>query len=172
MKRILIFTGDGKGKTTAAIGAVMRAAGHGWRALIVQFLKNNPRTGELAACRLLPGVEIVQMGKGFVPSADNPGFEEHRNAAAAALDFSKGALDSGNYDIIVLDEICGALAKDLIEEERVLEMLQRPSGTRCIILTGRNASPRLINQADTVTEMQCVQHAVQQRIGAQEGVEY
>lgn len=172
MKRILIFTGDGKGKTTAALGAVLRAAGHGWRCLIVQFLKNDRRTGELAACKLLPEVEIMQSGRGFVPHVDNPHFADHREAAREALDFAEQAAGSGRYQLIVLDEICGALAKGLIDEARVLEMLQRSSSPHCIILTGRNASPRLMEIADTVTEMRCVRHALERRVGAQQGVEY
>lgn len=172
MRRILIFTGEGKGKTTAALGAVLRAAGHGWRSLIVQFLKNDPRTGEFSGCRLLPQVEIVQKGRGFVPPEDHRNFEEHRKAAQEALAFAEEALASGKYNLIVLDEICGALARQLIEEDRVLEMLQLPSGTNCIILTGRSASQKLMDRADTVTEMRCVRHALQDRIGAQQGVEY
>jgi cob(I)alamin adenosyltransferase len=172
MKRILIFTGDGKGKTTAALGTVLRAAGHGWRCLIVQFLKADPNTGELSACRLIPGVEIVQMGLGFVPPEDHPHFAEHCTAAQEAVAFAESSLTSGKYDLIVLDEICGALAKNLIGEERVLEVLDLHSSTCCIILTGRNAGPRLIDKADTVTEMRCVKHALQLKIGAQQGVEY
>jgi cob(I)alamin adenosyltransferase len=127
MKRILIFTGDGKGKTTAALGAVLRAAGHGWRSLIVQFLKSDAGTGEIAACRHIPGVEIVQMGLGLVPPEIHPHFAEHRKAALDALAFAENALASGKYNLLVLDEICGALAKHLIDEERVLAMLEMRS---------------------------------------------
>jgi len=172
MKRILIFTGDGKGKTTAALGAVLRAAGHGWRSLIVQFLKGDARTGEMAACRLLPGVEIVQMGLGFLPAEDDPEFAVHRKAALDALAYAEQALASGKHDLIVLDEVCGALAGNLIDECRVLELLRRHSGQACIILTGREASARLMEQADTVTEMRCVRHGLQRGIKAQQGVEY
>jgi cob(I)alamin adenosyltransferase len=172
MKRILIFTGDGKGKTSAALGAVLRAAGHGWRSLIVQFLKSDTSTGEIAACRFIPGVEIVQMGLGFVPPENHPHFAEHRKAALDALAFTERSLASGKYDLVVLDEICGALAKHLIDEERVLEIVELRSSACCIILTGRNAGPRLIERADTVTEMHCVRHALQHRVGAQLGVEY
>lgn len=172
MKRILIFTGYGKGKTTAALGTVLRAAGHGWRSLIIQFLKSDLSTGEIHACKFLPGVEIVQMGRSFVPPEAHPDFAEHRKAALEALAFAEQALASGKYDLIVLDEICGVLAKNLIDEECVVQMLRQASTTRCIILTGRSAGQRLMEQADTVTEMHCVRHALQNKIAAQQGVEY
>jgi ATP:corrinoid adenosyltransferase len=79
--RIILFTGDGKGKTTAALGMVLRASGHGMKALIIQFVKADPSTGELAACRHLPGVEIVQTGRGFIPERTSPEFQEHCSAA-------------------------------------------------------------------------------------------
>jgi cob(I)alamin adenosyltransferase len=172
MKRILLLTGEGKGKTTAALGVVLRAAGHGQKVLIVQFVKNDGETGELAACRFLPGVEIVQMGQGFVPKPDSLQFQEHRQAAHEAAHYAECALDSGKYDLVVLDEICIAVALKLIDEERVLEMLTRETMVSCLILTGRNASPRLIEAADTVTELRCVKHALQQGNEAQRGVEY
>ena len=172
MKRILIFTGNGKGKTTAALGTVLRSVGHGKRALIIQFLKERSDTGELAACKFLPGVEIVQMGRGFPPKQDSALFAEHRQAAVEALEFAVEALASEKYDLLVLDEICGAIAKKLIEEERVVALLKQPTTVSCIILTGRNASPSLMEQADTVTEMICNRHALKSGIKSQEGVEY
>jgi cob(I)alamin adenosyltransferase len=172
MRRILLFTGDGKGKTTAALGVVLRAAGHGQKVLIIQFIKNDGQTGELAACRFLPEVEIVQMGRGFVPKPDNPRFQEHRQAAQEAVKFAEEAFYSGKYDLIVLDEICVAVAMKLIDEERVLELIKMEAEVSCIILTGRGASPRLIEAADTVTEMRRLKHALQQGITAQCGVEH
>lgn len=172
MTRVLIFTGDGKGKTTAALGTVLRAAGHGKRSLIIQFLKNDDTTGELAACRLLPDVEIVQMGCGFVPSSEDPLFAAHCKAAASALDAAAAALNFGSADLLVLDEICGAVAKGLIDEPQVVDLIRRETAVSCVILTGRNAGDRLIQAADTVTEMRCVCHGFNMGIAAQEGVEY
>ncbi len=172
MKRVLLFTGNGKGKTTAALGTVLRAAGHRKRSLIVQFMKVRAATGELAACKSLPGVEIVQMGRGFPPKQDSDRFAEHRQAAEAALEFAESALVSGKCDLLVLDEICGAIAKKLIDEDRVIALLTKPTSVSCIILTGRNASQPLMELADTVTEMVCIRHALQAGIKAQEGVEY
>jgi cob(I)alamin adenosyltransferase len=172
MTRALIFTGEGKGKTTAALGTVLRAAGHGWKSLIVQFVKADDKTGELNACRFLPGVEIVQMGRGFIPKEDHPDFPAHCRAAEEALAYAAQSLSSGHYDLMVLDELCGAIAKRLVEENRVLEILERNTKTSCVILTGRSASARLMEWADTVTEMRCLRHGVDQGIGAQLGVEY
>ena len=85
MGRILLFTGDGKGKTTAALGMALRASGHGLRVKIVQFIKSDATTGELAALKKLDGIELVQLGMGFVPTADDPEFHLHQRAAAQAL---------------------------------------------------------------------------------------
>jgi len=172
MTRILVFTGDGKGKTTAALGTVLRAAGHDQKCLVVQFIKEKTDTGEYAACSLLPGVEIVTMGRGFYLGAGSPRFDLHRQAAEAALEFAEQALDSGKYDLLVLDEICGAISLNLVDENRVIELLRRPSGCSCVILTGRNAPPSVMKCADTVTEMTCVRHAHKSGIPAQPGVEY
>ena len=172
MKRILIFTGDGKGKTTAALGTLLRAVGYGQRCLIVQFIKGKADVGELAACGHLPGVEVVQMGRGFSPQPDSPQFASHQQAAEEALELARSALASGKYDLLLLDEICYAITTKLIDESRVIELLHRPSTCSCIILTGRNASQALMAHADTVTEMKCIRHALQAGIAATPGVEY
>jgi len=170
--RTLIFTGEGKGKTTAAFGMVLRAAGHNQAVLVVQFLKSNSKSGELLACARLPQVEVVQMGRGFVPPEDHPAFADHRETAREALAFASEVVLSGKYDLIVLDEICGAIARDLIDEEAVIELLSASKRTSCIVMTGRHASARLMEQADTVTEMKCIAHGYSQGIAAQKGVEF
>jgi cob(I)alamin adenosyltransferase len=170
--RTLIFTGEGKGKTTAAFGMVLRAAGHDQRVLVVQFLKSNAATGELLACAHLPQVEVVQMGCGFVPAPEHPAFAKHQQKALEALAFARQAVLSGNRALIVLDEICGAIGRGLIDEDAVIELLSAPERKACLVLTGRHASNRLIEQADTVTEMQCVRHGYTRGIAAQEGVEF
>lgn len=171
-RRLLIFTGDGKGKTTAALGMLLRAAGHGQRAIVIQFIKADSRTGELAACQNLPGIKIVQMGRGFIPPKDSPKFAVHRDAAGQALDAAVEAVVSDQFDLIVLDEICVAIAHGLIPEDKVLDLIQRAPQKLCLVLTGRGASQRLIEEADTVTEMKCVKHALQGGVWAQTGVEY
>ena len=165
--RTLIFTGEGKGKTTAAFGMVLRAAGHQQSVLVVQFLKSNAATGELLACAHLP-----QVGCGFVPAPEHPAFAAHQSKASEALAFARQAVLSGKHDLIVLDEICGAIARELIDEEAVVELLSMPERKACLVLTGRHASKRLIEHADTVTEMKCLRHGYTQGIAAQEGVEF
>jgi cob(I)alamin adenosyltransferase len=170
--RILIFTGDGKGKTTAALGMALRASGHGMRTLIMQFIKADPKIGEMAALKHLKGVEMIQMGLGFVPSPADPTFPEHCQAACHAMEKAVEALRSKKYELIILDEICTAVAKGLITEDQVLEVIDQASEDLCLVLTGRGASDRLISRADTVTEMHCLKHGLQEGITAQKGVEY
>ena len=172
MTRIIVFTGNGKGKTTAALGTVLRAVGHGQKCLIVQFIKERTDTGEYAACGYLPGVEIVTMGCGFSAGTNSPRFELHRQAAETAMEFAERAYDSGEYDLLVLDEICGASDLKLVDENRIVGLLRRPSRCSCVILTGRGATQSLMKCADTVTEMVCNRHALSAGISAQPGIEY
>lgn len=171
--RILIFTGDGKGKTTAAMGMVLRASSHGMRIKVVQFLKSDKGSGEIAALQNLPGVEFVQRGLGFVPKRRNdPTLGEHRRIAGEGLDLAREAILSNNYDLVVMDEICGAIAAGLLEEADVRELLTRAPAGLSLALTGRHATANLIDLADTVTEMHCVKHGLRQGRTAQKGVEF
>lgn len=171
--RILLFTGDGKGKTTAALGMALRASGHGMRVKIVQFIKSETMTGEFAAVKKLDSVEFVQTGIGFVPSANHPDFQLHQSAAQRALGIAAEAVASKAYDMIILDEVCNAVAKKLIAEDEVMAIINNAvAGSLCLVLTGRGASENLIAAADTVTVMQCRKHAFQENIPAQKGVEY
>jgi cob(I)alamin adenosyltransferase len=170
--RILIFTGDGKGKTTAALGMTLRASGHGMRTLILQFMKADDAVGELIALRYLPGVEAIQLGRGFVPSPTNPAFLEHRQAAYQGLGMAAEALRSKKYDLIILDEICTAMDKGLILEDQIMDLIEESRDVSCLVLTGRGATKRLIAEADTVTEMRNLKHGLSQGIAAQKGVEY
>ena len=170
--RLLLFTGDGKGKTTAALGMVLRASGHGQRALVVQFMKTDSRTGELAALQQLPGVKIMQTGCGFVPPEQHAAFPKHRAAAEGALALAQQALASGDWELLVMDEICGAVASHLLPEAAVLELMQTPTPTAVLVLTGRGATPSMIELADTVTEMRCLKHGYASGIKAQAGVEF
>ncbi len=108
--RILLFTGDGKGKTTAALGLALRAAGHGMTVAVVQFLKNDASVGEAAALRHLPQVSLLQTGLGFVPARSAPAFAQHRDAAAAGLVAAAERIASGRHAVVVLDEGCLAVA--------------------------------------------------------------
>jgi len=170
--RTLIFTGDGKGKTTAAFGMVLRAAGHGQRVMVVQFLKSNDQSGELVACAQLPGVTVVQKGRGFVPKPEAPAYALHRETALEALAIARQVVAQGEHELVVLDEICGAVDRGLLDAEAVLELLHMPERKACVVLTGRNAPELLIAAADTVTEMRCVRHGYESGWKAQKGVEF
>lgn len=170
--RILLFTGNGKGKTTASLGIVLRAVGHKMPTCLIQFLKGDASTGELAALGLLPHVTIRQMGLGFVPPATHPTFPAHRKAAADALKQAQSAVTSRRYKVIVLDEICNAVAHKLITQKAAMDLVKSASGNKTIVLTGRNAAPCLIALADTVTEMTCIKHGYEQGRRAEKGVEF
>ncbi len=168
--RILLFTGDGKGKTTAALGMALRAAGHRMPVCVVQFIKGDVSVGEVAAARRA-GIEILQTGLGFIPAKGDPGFERHRSAAQAGLQQAREIIASRRFAMVILDEVCLAVARQLLEEQPLIETLRQASPEMCLVLTGRDATPGLIALADTVTEMRCVKHALQAGRTAEQGVE-
>lgn len=170
--RIVLFTGEGKGKTTAALGMALRACGHGMKVLIIQFVKSDRATGELAASRHLPGVEIAQTGRGFVPEKTSPAFQEHCRAARYGLNLANEAIVSGKYDLVLLDEICLAVRKELLSEKQVIDVVRKAGAATCVVMTGRGATAGLVSLADTVTEMHLVKHGFAARWKAQKGVEY
>ncbi|MBU0690304.1 cob(I)yrinic acid a,c-diamide adenosyltransferase [bacterium] len=171
---VLVNTGDGKGKTTAALGTVLRAVGYGHRVLIVQFIKGSWMYGEMKSIkRLEPEVEFHRMGKGFVGIIDDElPREQHEAAAREALAFAKEKLSSGDYKLVLLDEIFIAVGLGLFGVQDVLDLLDvRPEQTT-LILTGRGAPQEVIERADTVTEMKEIKHAYRSGILAQRGVDY
>lgn len=171
-RRVLVFTGDGKGKTTAALGMALRASGCGLRVFILQFLKADGSVGEMAALRNIGGIEVAQMGRGFVPSSEHPRFAEHVAAAEAALERAREALSSNAYGLVVLDEVCTAISRGLLREEAVARIVEHSSPAVHIALTGRGAGEKLIALADTVTEMRSVKHGFDQGINATKGIEF
>jgi cob(I)alamin adenosyltransferase len=170
--RRLLFTGEGKGKTTAALGMALRASGHGIRTLVIQFIKANSSIGDLTGCRHLPFVEIIQTGRGHVPEKTDPKFTEHRRAAKEGLDLAVKAFTASQYDLVILDEICTAIAKGLLEEDCVIEAIQKANPETSVVMTGRHATQGLISLADTVTEMRLIKHGLKDGRTAQKGVEY
>lgn len=169
--RIVLLTGDGKGKTTSALGMALRAEGHGMSVGIIQFVKADANVGEAYALAHHPKIEIVRTGLGFLPKPDHPSFAQHRAAAEAGLLKAQEALASGRYAMVVLDEICNAVAKNLLSETEVIRVVRTARPGSCVILTGRGATPGLIDLADTATEMRCLKHGMQSGIRAQKGVE-
>ena len=176
---IIVNTGNGKGKTTASLGVVLRALGHGWRVLVIQFFKGDWPVvfGEVEmAKRLAPQLEILQLGKGFVKHmGDAKPFEEHLAAAKDAVRIAKEQITSGTYDLIVLDEIIYAIdyaGVQLISLEEVFGLLEAKPPALHLVLTGRNAPQALIDRADLVTDMQEIKHPWQRKIPAQVGIDY
>ena len=176
---VIVYTGNGKGKTTASLGAALRALGHGWRVLVIQFFKGDWPVvfGELEmAKRLAPQFEVLQLGKGFVQSmGDKKPFAEHVAAAKDALNIAREKMASGAYDLIVLDELVYAIdyaGVQLVTLEEVLALLDAKPPSLHLILTGRNAPQALMDRADLVTEMRELKHPWQQKIPAQEGIDY
>ena len=176
---IIVYTGDGKGKTTAALGAVLRALGHGWRVLVIQFFKGDWPVvfGEVEMGKLVaPQLEVVHLGKGFVKfMGDKKPFEEHVAAAKEALKVAREKITSGSYDLIVLDELIYAIdysGIQLVSLDEVMSLVDAKPPALHLILTGRNAPQAIIDRADLVTEMREIKHPWQQKIPAQEGIDY
>ena len=168
---VQVFTGDGKGKTTAALGTVIRALGQGLRVCVIFFMKGDYPYGERKILSGLPGVSVVSFGSSeFVDPANvKPGDREPAQAGLAA---AREAIGSGNYDLVVLDEINVAIAFGLIEVSQVIRLIkQKPSGVE-LILTGRQADARLIEVADLVTECRKIKHPYDKGITARRGIEY
>lgn len=168
--RILVFTGEGKGKTTAALGMALRARGHGMAVAVVQFIKADPAVGEVQAAREA-GVQVQQAGLGFLPPKDAPRWQQHRDAAERGLKLAGELAQDGTCDLLVLDEICLAAARGLLDEADVVALMQSARPGMVLVLTGRYATAGLIAAADTVTEMRCVKHGMGSGWPAQKGVE-
>ena len=168
--RILLFTGEGKGKTTAALGMALRASGYGMSVLIIQFVKNC-RSGELKAIEKLSNITVVQTGMGFFYDKSDAELAVHKNAAEKGLHLVEQAIVSSEYQLIILDEICCAVSKGLLEEQKVIAVLKKADPGDCLVLTGRGATEGLLDLADTVTKMQCIKHAMDSGTPAQRGVE-
>ena len=175
----IIYTGPGKGKTTAALGMALRALGHGWRVLVIQFFKGDWPVvyGEVEmGKRLAPQLDVLQLGRGFVKHmGDKKPFEEHLAAAKDALKVARERIASGAYDLIVLDELIYAIdyaGVQLVTLEEVLGLLDAKPPALHLVLTGRNAPQALVDRADLVTEMREVKHPWQRKIPAQLGIDY
>ncbi|MFC6645976.1 cob(I)yrinic acid a,c-diamide adenosyltransferase [Granulicella cerasi] len=174
---VLIHTGPGKGKTTAALGTAFRAAGNGMRVLVLQFLKGSWHYGELDAASALsqqPGFryEMRQLGRGFVKVGGAEADPDDLQMVADAWAECEREIRSDAWDMIVLDEINYAIGYGMLDAEAVAKVLRERPEMLHVILTGRNAHPALVELADTVTEMREVKHAYQKGVLAQRGVEF
>jgi cob(I)alamin adenosyltransferase len=168
---IQVYTGDGKGKTTAALGLAVRAAGHGLRVEIVQFLKGWPNYGELKGVEWLPGVAIHPFGRSGWVHPDRPEPEDCERAGQA-LAYARRVMAGRQADVVVLDEVNVALDYGLVKLGDVLALLDEKPAEVELVLTGRNAHPQVIDRADLVTEMRNVKHPYDGGVVARRGIEF
>jgi cob(I)alamin adenosyltransferase len=171
---VVVMTGLGKGKTTAALGIALRATGYDMKVCIIEFLKGDMRSGEIEGIkRLSPNVELHRTGKGFCGiKGDKYSFEEHRGNAQDAIKLAREKMLSGEFDILILDEIHNAVELKLIDLQQVIELIDIKPLLMHLILTGRDAHPEIIKRAHTVTEMKEIKHAYRQGIKPQKGIDY
>lgn len=171
---VIVYTGGGKGKTTAALGAALRAVGHHRRICMVQFIKGSWHYGEMTSSgRLGPEFEMVAAGKGFIGILDDKSpREDHVRAAAAAVTIARERMLSGRYDMMILDEINYAVNMGLVDAAVILDLIKsRPTGMD-LILTGNHATDEVIGAADLVTEMREVKHPFRSGIRARKGIDF
>ena len=170
---IIVHTGPGKGKTTAAMGVGLRAVGQGMRVLMLQFIKGSWHYGELDAVQAFGDHFVIkQMGRGFVKvGGEKPDPEDVRMVEDAWAE-AEQAIQSGVWDLVILDEINYAISYGMLSAEKVVEALRKKPEMVHVILTGRNAHPTIVELADIVTEMRQLKHAYEKGVLAQRGIEY
>lgn len=169
---VIIHTGNGKGKTTAALGLALRAWGEGLKILILQFIKGGWKYGELKALdKFSPEITVKQCGEGFTRRG-NTDMKKHKEAAQNTLNEAKEAMLSGKWDMIILDEINYAVDFNLIPLNSVLDLISEKPAHLHLVMTGRNVKEELINCADLVTEMTEIKHPFKKGIKAQKGIEF
>jgi len=168
---VQVYTGNGKGKTSAAFGLALRAVGRGLKVYIIQFIKGGFDYGELYAIKKLPNLKLKAFGHGrFI--TEKPPKEDDIRSAKKALDLARDIIESGEYDIIILDEINVALALGLIKVQDVVDLAKGKPEHVELILTGRNVPQKIIDVADLVTEMREVKHPFKQGVPPRKGIEF
>jgi cob(I)alamin adenosyltransferase len=171
---LVVYTGKGKGKTTAALGIVLRSVGHGFKVGMIQFIKGEWYYGELSSSkRLEPEFEMIAAGKGFVGIIDDDHpIEDHQRAAQEAVALANERLSSGLYDVMILDEINYAIKLNLISVQNVLDIIKKKPKKTTLVLTGNYAPAEIIAVADLVTEMKEIKHPYQLGFKAKKGIDY
>ena len=171
---LMVYTGDGKGKTTAALGMCVRAVGYDWTVCLIQFVKGSWKYGELKGLkRLEPNVELHVIGEGFVGIVDDTkSFEEHRAAAKNGVALALEKLTSAQYRLIILDELNVAFSLGLVTRDEFDQILEARGESQHLVITGRGAPDWLIEKADLVTEMREIKHPFKKGILAQKGVDW
>jgi cob(I)alamin adenosyltransferase len=168
--RIIINTGDGKGKTTAALGLAFRALGHGLRVCVIQFLKGKGNYGERLFGNTIENLEWHICGKGFVFKKQD--IKEDMEVARQGFQLAGEKIESDRFDLIILDEITYLVLYGFLEVQAIVELLKNKPDRLSVVLTGRNADDALIEIADTVTNMENIKHAYAQGIAARKGIEF
>ncbi|MEO0069467.1 MAG: cob(I)yrinic acid a,c-diamide adenosyltransferase [candidate division WOR-3 bacterium] len=166
-----VYTGNGKGKTTAAFGLALRAAGHNWRVLIIQFMKGDSNYGEIKAAKDIPGLEVYQFGQKTFVQRGNPS-QEDLTLAKKGLEFAREAIRSGKYQMVILDEINVAVDYGLLPLKDVIELAQECPKDIELIFTGRGAKEEIIKLADLVSEIKEIKHPFQKGVVNRAGIDY
>lgn len=169
--RLHVYTGDGKGKTTAAVGLAARALGHGWRVLWVRLLKSaSLQSGELTSLSRYPGFDFLDAGVGVIAGSASP--EMVAVSVQQAFAAAREQITSGDIDLLVFDEINGAVQRGAVGLVDLLDLLDHRPQSLEVVLTGRNVHPQILSRADLVTEMVAIKHPLTQGITARQGIEY
>ncbi len=168
--RVIVNTGTGKGKTTAALGTAFRALGHGHRVCVVQFLKGQGEYGERLMAKKFETLDWFICGRGFVFKKEN--IEDDRLAAQEGFELAKEKIESDMYDLIILDEITYLPHYNFMDVDKIVELIQNKPKRLSVIITGRDADPKLIEIADTVSSIESTKHCYEQGIKAQKGIEF
>lgn len=169
---IIVNTGHGKGKTTAALGTAFRAAGQGLKIIIIQFIKGSWKYGELEAAKKFDNLTITPMGKGFIKLGASEPEPSDCKLAEQTWKACEEAIVSGDFDLVVCDEVNYALSYKLLPVQRVIATLGKKPSHVHVILTGRDAPAEIIELADLVTEMKEIKHPYKKGISAQRGIEF
>jgi len=166
-----VYTGDGKGKTTAALGLALRATGHGWKVLMIQFMKGSPEYGEITAAKGIKGLTVVQTGLPTFVEKCNPSAEDLAEAARG-LALAREGLSSGQYRLVILDEINVAVDYGLVKLDDALALIDACPEDVELVFTGRGAKPAVLDRADLVSEVHEVKHPYQKGYVNRVGIDY
>ncbi len=171
---VIVYTGGGKGKTSAALGLVLRAVGYNHKVCMIQFVKGSWHYGELdSAKRLAPEFEMITAGKGFVGILDDKSpREEHVKAANDTLMISREKILSGKYNVVILDEINYAVQLELLKLDDVIDLIKSKPAELDLVLTGNHATKEVIELADLVTEMKEIKHPFKSGLKAKKGIDF
>jgi cob(I)alamin adenosyltransferase len=167
----VVYTGNGKGKTTAAIGMAFRAAGWEQKVAIIQFIKGYKNTGEWKIIQKIPNVSIFQTFQDKRLIIGEPR-EEHKKSVFEALNLAKKMIGDNQHDLLILDEINNAIHYGLVEVEEIIKMIKQKPVEMTLVFTGRNAPKEILDMADLVTEMKEIKHPYQKNIAAKKGIDY